>query len=67
MIHQNYLPITLTCILIFIIIVILLFLHLLQLHCPNGLSPIGYLGCLPWGKPAVTESRYPTYGACWVF
>ena len=24
-------------------------------------------GCLPQGKPAATESRYPTYGACWVF
>ena len=21
----------------------------------------------PQGKPAVTESRYPTYGACWIF
>ena len=20
-----------------------------------------------WGKPAVTELHYPTYGACWVF
>ena len=25
------------------------------------------LGCFPLGKPAATESRYPTYGACWVF
>ena len=24
-------------------------------------------GCFPRGKPAVTESSYPTYGACWVF
>ena len=27
----------------------------------------GKSGCLPRGKPAATESRYPTYGACWVF
>ena len=24
-------------------------------------------GCFPWRKPAATESRYPTYGAYWVF
>ena len=24
-------------------------------------------GCFPRGKPAATESRYPTYGAYWVF
>ena len=41
--------------------------HFLQLYCPNGISPMGNSGCLPWGKPAGTESRYPTYGACWVF
>ena len=23
-------------------------------------------GCFPRGKPAVTESRYPAYGACWI-
>ena len=33
------------------------------------------MGLLPWkirvsfprGKPAATESRYPTYNTCWVF
>ena len=39
----------------------------LQLFCPNWISPIGYWGCLPRGKPDATESRYLTYGACWVF
>ena len=39
----------------------------LQLYCPNGISPKGNSGCLPQGKPAATESLYPTYGACWVF
>ena len=38
-----------------------------QLYCPKGISPMGNSGCLPRGKPAATESRYPTYGACWVF
>ena len=28
---------------------------------------MGNLDCLPQGKPGVTESCYPTYGACWVF
>ena len=32
-----------------------------------GISPMGNSGCLPRGKPDATESRYPTYGACWVF
>ena len=27
---------------------------------------MGKSGCLPLGKPAATESRYPTHGACWV-
>ena len=27
----------------------------------------GNSGCLPWVKPAATESRYPNYGECWVF
>ena len=26
----------------------------LHLYCPNGISPMGNLGCFPWGKPAVT-------------
>ena len=34
---------------------------------PSGFSPMKYSGSFPWGKPAATESRYPTYGACWVF
>ena len=33
----------------------------------NGISSIRNSGCLPRGKPAATESRYPTHGACWVF
>ena len=41
--------------------------YFLQLCCPNRISPMGNSGCLPQGKPAATESRYPTYGACWVF
>ena len=28
---------------------------------------MGNSGCFPQGKPAVTELRYPTYGACWMF
>ena len=28
---------------------------------------MGNLGCFLHGKPAATESRCPTYGACWVF
>ena len=28
---------------------------------------MGNSGCLPREKLAATESRYPTYGACWVF
>ena len=43
------------------------FFCILQLYCPNGISPMGNSGCLPRGNPAATESRYPTYGACWVF
>ena len=35
--------------------------YFLQLYWPNGISPKGR------GKPAVTESRYPTYSARWVF
>ena len=42
-------------------------IHFLQLYCPNGISSVGNSGCLPWGKPAVTESCYLTCGACWVF
>ena len=41
--------------------------HFSQLFCPNEICPMGNPGCLPLGKPAATESRYPTYGAWWVF
>ena len=36
------------------------------MYCPNGISPMGNSGCFPRGKPAAAESRYATYGACWV-
>ena len=38
----------------------------LQLYCPNGMSLMGNSGCSPRGKPAATESRYPTtvHGGC---
>ena len=39
----------------------------LYLYCPIGISPAENSGCFPRGKPAATESRYPTYGSCWVF
>ena len=39
----------------------------IQPYCPNGISPMWNSACIPRGKPAATESRYPTYGACWVF
>ena len=32
-----------------------------------GISPMGNLGCLPWGKLTVTDSGYPSHGACWLF
>ena len=38
-----------------------------QLYCRNGIPPLGNSVCFPQGKPAVTESRYPTYGLWWVF
>ena len=41
--------------------------YFLQLYCPNGISPMGNSECFPQGKPAGTESRCPTYCACWVF
>ena len=30
------------------------------LYCPDGIFSVGNWGCLSWGKPAATESRYPT-------
>ena len=42
-------------------------LFFLQLYCPSGISSMGNSGCFQRGKPAAKESRYPTFGACWVF
>ena len=39
-------------------------LYFLQLYRPHGISPMGNLVCFPRGKPAVTESCHPIYGAC---
>ena len=39
----------------------------LQLYFPTGISPIENSSCSSREKPAVRESHYPTYGACWVF
>ena len=36
-------------------------------YCPIGISPTENSDRFSQGKPAATESRYPTYGACWVF
>ena len=41
--------------------------HHTKRYCPSGISPMENSDCLPRGKPAATESRYPTFGACWVF
>ena len=43
------------------------FVFFLRLYCAIGISPIRNSGCSPRGKPAATESRYQTYGACWLF
>ena len=40
--------------------------YFLQLNCSNGISNMGNSGRLPQAKPAMTESCYPTYSACWV-
>ena len=40
---------------------------LYKMYYPNGISPMRNLACFLWGKPAATESRYPTFSACWVF
>ena len=42
-------------------------LYFLQVYCPSGISPMGNSGCLPRGRPAATESRYPTYSAYLMF
>ena len=49
------------------LLLLLLQISILQLYCPIGIPSMGIAGCFPWGKPAATESRYPTYCACWVF
>ena len=41
--------------------------YCLPLYYPNGICPMGKSGCLLQGKPAATESLYPTYGTCWLF
>ena len=51
----------------FVFVVVVVVVVVLQLYCPNRTSPTGNSGRLPRGKPATTESRYPSYGACWVF
>ena len=38
-----------------------------QLYCLVGISSTGNSSCFPLGKPAETESRYPTYGTGLVF
>ena len=43
------------------------FFFFLQLYSPIIISPAGNFGCFSWGKSVAIESRYPTYGACWVF
>ena len=42
------------------------FYFILQLYCSIGISAMENSGCFRRGKPATTELRYPTYGACWV-
>ena len=46
-------------------------LYFLHFAVPMGISPMGNSGRFPEGKPAATESRYPTLinhkRACWVF
>ena len=44
-----------------------LFVFLYSTYCAKRISPMGNSCFLPRGKPAATESRYPTYGAWWVF
>ena len=38
-----------------------------QLYCPTGISRMGNSCRFPQRKSPVTESRYPTFGACWFF
>ena len=43
------------------------YIYIYNFYCPIRISSKENVGCFPRGKPAVTESCYPTYGACWVF
>ena len=49
------------------LIFLFILISFLQLCCPIGVAPMEKSSCLPWGKPAPTESRYTTYGAYWMF
>ena len=44
-----------------------LFVCFFSPYCPIWISSMENSGRFPRRKPAVTESRYPTYGVCWVF
>ena len=44
----------------------LFFFFFLQLYFSVWISPMGNLDCFPQGKPAATESCYPTNCVCWV-
>ena len=58
-----------TGILFLLLLLLLFFFFFFNFY--NCVAPMGFL---PWeiqvafslGKPAATESRYPTFGACWV-
>ena len=55
-----------------LVVVAIIFLFILFIYFYNCIVPLGFLPCeiricFPRGKPAATESRYPTYGACCVF
>ena len=43
-----------------------LFFFFLQIYFYVWISPMGNLDCFPQGKPAATESCYPTNCVCWV-
>ena len=43
------------------------FFSFLTTVIPMGFLPWEILVAFPGGKPAMTESRYPIYGACCVF
>ena len=43
-----------------------IFYYFSQLYCPNEISPMGNSGWFP-RESQLRQSRYLTYGACWVF